>query len=106
LVCHPRDITLTLIRPALDDDNDEDDDDYDDTQHREMKICDKNQITREGETWTAVTDSSRENRNTKILVEKPKWKESAVVRRTILVAGFWEHGHETPDTIKDGESLD
>jgi len=29
-----------------------------------------------------------------------------VVRRAILVAGFWEHGHETPDTIKDGESLD
>jgi len=57
---------VTLTRAALDDDND------DDTQHIELKICDKNQITHGSETWTAVTDSSKETRNTKILVEKCK----------------------------------
>jgi hypothetical protein len=98
LVWYPRDITLTLTRAALDDD--------DDTQHIEMKICDKNQITHESETWTAVTGNSRGITNTNIFVEKPKWMEPAVFRRTILVAGFWEHGHETPDTTKDGESLE
>jgi hypothetical protein len=43
-----------------------------DTLYIEMKICDKNQITHESKTWTAVTGSSKETRKTKILVEKPK----------------------------------
>jgi hypothetical protein len=64
LVWHLRDKTLTLNKAALDDD--------DDTQYIETKICDKNQITHESKTWTAVKDSTRETRKTKILVENPK----------------------------------
>ena len=79
LVWHLRDKTLTLIRAALDDDDDDDNDN--DTQYIQMKICDKNQIMHESKTWTAVTDSSRETRTTKILVENPKWRGPAVVRR-------------------------
>jgi hypothetical protein len=69
-----------------------------------MKICDKNQIRHESKTWTAVMGSSKDFKEENFDREA-KVKGPAAVRRTILVTDFWEHGHETPDIIKEGISF-